>query len=627
MDVRLRSLLLVVLALSTVAVPVAGAAEKSLVGQQVDDFTLRDFHGREYSLSDFSEAPYVVVTFLGNECPLAKLYASRLVRLAKDYADRDVAFVAINSNVQDTPTEMAAFAENHKLNFPLLKDAGNVVADQIGAQRTPEVFVLDENRVIRYRGRIDDQYGAQNQPRIDVTRRDLAVALDELLAGQPVSIPDTVTPGCIIGRVRDVQPQGDITYSEHVAEILNRRCVECHREGELAPFPLTSYEDVIGWSEMIVEVVSQGRMPPWFADPRYGEFSNDCSMSEEEKQTLYTWVNNGSPQGDPAATPASPEFTQGWNIGEPDAVYTMPEPYTVQADGTIDYQYFTIDPQLTEDVWVTAAEARPDNTSVVHHIVLFALPPGGGGFGGGDRARGDENRRGERDDADEGERRSRRGEGRRRGGGGEGAIAGGQLIAIYAPGMPAWQYPEGMALEVKKGSTFVIQMHYTACGSEQQDQSYIGLKFAKPGEVKQSIRNGMALNVGFEIPPHDNDYVVTSKTRFLRNTTLLQLFPHMHYRGKAFKFEAQYPDGTSEVLLDVPNYDFNWQLRYDLAEPKHLPRGTTMVCTAHYDNSADNLFNPDPSETVGFGLQSFEEMMVGYYTAVRTDEDLTKEKD
>lgn len=192
--------------------------------------------------------------------------------------------------------------------------------------------------------------------------------------------------------------------------------------------------------------------------------------------------------------------------------------------------------------------------------------------------------------------------------------------------MPAWQYPEGMALKVKKGSTFIIQMHYTACGSEQQDQSFIGLKFAKPEEVKQSIRNGMALNVGFEIPPHDNDYVVTSKTRFLRETTLLQLFPHMHYRGKSFKFEAQYPDGTSEILLDVPNYDFNWQLRYDLAEPKQMPRGTTLVCTAHYDNSSDNLFNPDPNETVRFGLQSFEEMMVGYYTSVRTDEDLTKKK-
>lgn len=617
MDVRLRPLLLVMLILSAVALPAATAAEKSRIGTQIDDFTLRDFHGKEYSLSDFSQAPYVVVTFLGNECPLAKLYAQRLVKLANEFADQDVAFVAINANVQDTPTEMAAFAEAHRLNFPLLKDPGNAVADQFTAERTPEVFVLDEDRKVRYRGRIDDQYGAGNEGRIHVTRRDLALALDELLSGAEVSIPDTETPGCIIGRVRDVEPHGEITYTGHVAEILNRRCVECHRTGELAPFPLTSYQDVIGWSEMIVEVVSQNRMPPWFADPRYGEFSNDCSMSEEEKQTLYAWVNNGSPEGDPIAAPEAPQFVKGWNIGEPDAVYAMPEPYTVQADGTIDYKYFTIDPQLTEDVWVTAAEARPDNTSVVHHIVLFAVPPGGGGFGGGDSRTSDGDRPNRNRDG-RGERRSRAG--------GEGAIAGGQLIAIYAPGMPAWQYPEGMALKVKKGSTFIIQMHYTACGSEQQDQSFIGLKFAKPEYVKQSIRNGMALNVGFEIPPHDNDYVVTSKTRFLRETTLLQLFPHMHYRGKSFTFEAQYPDGTSEILLDVPNYDFNWQLRYDLAEPKQMPRGTTLVCTAHYDNSSDNLFNPDPNETVSFGLQSFEEMMVGYYTSVRTDEDLTKKK-
>ncbi len=608
MSVRLRSLLWTLTGLLTLAVGTVAAAEKSRIGQRVDDFTLRDFHGQEYALSDFSESPFVVVTFLGNECPLAKLYAPRLVALTKEFAERDVAFLAINSNVQDTPTEMAAFAQSHHLNFPLLKDAGNTVADQLGAERTPEVFVLNKNREVCYRGRIDDQYGVGYQ-RIDVTRRDLAVALDELLAGKAVSIPDTSPPGCIIGRVREVEPHGEITYSEHVAEILNRRCVECHREGELAPFPLTSYDDVIGWSEMIVEVISQGRMPPWFADPRYGAFSNDCSMAESEKQTLYTWVNNGSPEGDPAATPAKPQFTTGWNIGEPDAVYTMPKPFTVAAEGTIDYQYFTIDPKLTEDVWITAAEARPDNASVVHHVVLFAVPPGSQGFGG---------RR----------HNGQRPEGRRRGGnsGGEGAIAGGQLIAIYAPGMPAWHYPEGMALRVKKGSTFIVQMHYTACGSEQQDQSYIGVKFAKSEDVKQGIRNGMAINAGFEIPAHDDDYVVTSKARFLRNTTLLQLFPHMHYRGKAFKFEAIYPDGTREVLLDVPHYDFNWQLRYDLAEPKRMPRGTTLVCTAHFDNSSDNLFNPDPSRAVHFGLQSFEEMMIGYYTSVRTDEDLTKKK-
>jgi len=597
MNIRFRPLILILVCLLTFAAGIVSAAEKPRIGQTVSDFTLRDFHGQEYSLSEFSESPLVVVAFLGDECPLAKLYATRLVALANAFADRDVAFLAINSNVQDTPTEMAAFAEAYDLNFPLLKDAGNTVADRFGAERTPEVFVLDQNRVVRYRGRIDDQYGVGYQ-RIHVTRHDLSIALEELLANQAVSTPETETPGCIIGRVRHVEPHGEITYCEQIAKILNRHCVECYREGELAPFPLTSYEDVIGWSEMIAEVVSQGRMPPWFADPRFGEFSNDCSMSESEKQTLHAWVNNGSPEGDFAALPEAPRFTKGWNIGEPDAVYTMPKPFTVPAEGTIDYQYFTIDPKLTEDVWVSAAEARPDNSSVVHHAVLFAVPPGSHGFGGR-RSGGDR-------------------------GGGEAAIAGGQLIAIYAPGMPAWHYPDGMALRVRKGSTFVIQMHYTACGSEQRDQSYIGLKFIKPEDVKQRIRNGMALNFAFEIPPHDNDYVVTSKTRFLRDTTLLQLFPHMHYRGKAFRFEAIYPDGSREVLLDVPNYDFNWQLRYDLAEPKQMPRGTTLMCTAHFDNSADNLFNPDPNKTVRFGLQSFEEMMIGYYTSVRTAEDLTK---
>ncbi len=586
---RVATLLLSLLA--CVMAAAAGAAERFEVGSGLPDFSLRDYRGKVHDQASFDEASLLVVAFLGNDCPLARLYGPRLAALADEYAAQGVRFVGVNSNVQDTPTEIGAFAQRYGIDFPLLKDAGNVLADQLSAQRAPAVLVFDADRKLRYRGRIDDQYGVGYQ-RSDATRNDLATALDELLAGQDVSVAQTEAPGCIIGRVQKIEPRGDVTFNRDVAPILNRRCVECHREGELAPFPLTSYDEVVGWGEMICEVVSLGRMPPWFANPEHGTFSNDCSMSDNEKQVLHDWVAGGSPEGEPDDLPASPEFVTGWNIGEPDAVYTMPEPFDVPAEGVIDYQYFLIDPGFEEDVWVSAAEARPDNTAVVHHIVLFAAPSN---F---DVDRAAQN----------------------------GGPAGGQMVAIYAPGMRPWQYPEGTAMKIRKGAKFVVQMHYTSCGTPQTDQSYVGLNFVDESEVRKRIRYGMAINFQFEIPPGADNHIVTSKSTMRRDTTLLQLFPHMHYRGKAFRFEAHYPDGTQEVLLDVPHYDFNWQLRYDLAEPKHLPRGTELHCTAVYDNSEENLVNPDPDETVRFGLQSFEEMMVGYYTSVRTYEDLTQDE-
>lgn len=568
--------------------PAATAEENRPIGQEIEPFALHDFRGKLHRLADYDDSRVLVLVFVGNDCPLVKLYLPRLTALADEYAPQGVTVLAINSNVQDTPTEMAAFARHHDLTLPLLKDAGNRLADAVGATRTPEVVVLDSERTIRYRGRIDDQYGVGFN-RGTVRTAYLADAIESLLSAAPLATSQVEPVGCLIGRVPTVEPQGDVTWSGQIASIFHRRCAECHREGEIGPFPLTAYDEVLGWGEMIVEVVSESRMPPWFADPKYGHFANDSSMTDEEKQLIYTWVANGCPEGRADDAPEVPEFVSGWRIDEPDLVFRMPEPYDVPAEGTVDYVYVEVDPQLTEDVWVSAAEARPDNAAVVHHIVLYAVPPGGsramdstGGFG--------------------------------------------QMLAIYAPGMPPWVYPEGTAMHVKAGSRFVFQMHYTPNGTAQRDQSYVGLKLAPAESVRRKARYGMALNVAIEIPPHAEDYPITSMSKFRRDTLLLSLFPHMHYRGKSFRFVAEYPDGSSEILLDVPRYDFNWQLRYDLVEAKLLPKGTVLRCYAQFDNSLNNNMNPNPDETVRFGLQSWEEMMVGYYTIVSAEEDVEHEE-
>ncbi|HEV7226665.1 MAG TPA: redoxin domain-containing protein [Pirellulales bacterium] len=571
----MRLFLATLVAVSLLAGSVAADEISSPIGRKAADFSLRDYRGKVHALKDFAESKLVVVAFVGCECPLAKSYAPKLAKLAEEFGPRGAAFLAIDANCQDSLTELAAYAQSHKLSFPVLKDAGNVAADQLGAVRTPEVFVLDRDRTVRYHGRIDDQHLVGRQ-RPAATREDLKLALEELLAGKPVSVPETTAVGCHIGRVPKREPTGEVTYSKQISRLLQRRCVECHRAGEVAPFPMTSYDELVGWGETIREVVEQGRMPPWFANPEYGHFANDARLSDAEKQLIYDWVDGGSPEGDPADLPEPPRFTAGWQIPEPDQViYIKDEPYSVPAEGVVAYQYFKVDPGFKEDRWIKAAEARPDNRGVVHHVVAFFLPPGANLRGGG-----------------------------------RGAMIG------FAPGMPPNRFPEGAAMFVPAGSQIIFQMHYTPNGSPQQDRSCVGLVFADPSEVKQRIGGGMAPNRGFEIPPGDDNYEVRSQHRFDKDVLLLNFTPHMHLRGKSFRYEAEYPDGRREVLLDIPHYDFNWQLRYQLAEPKPLPQGTILHCTAHFDNSPENLANPDPSKTVRWGDQTWEEMMIGYFSTL-----------
>lgn len=539
-------------------------------------FTLRSHEGREWTHNDFADKQLVVVAFLGTECPLVKLYGPRLQQMSERFGDK-VAVVGFNANTQDSITEMSAYAERHEVRFPLLKDVGNKVADQFGAERTPEVFLLDRNRRVRYHGRIDDQYRV-GLIRDKAERHDLREAIEELLAGKDVTVPKTEAVGCHIGRVKKIEPSGEITYATHIAAIFNKRCVECHRDGELAPFPLTTYDEIVGWEDTICEVIEDNRMPPWFANPEHGKFRNDCRLSEKEKNLVYSWVENGMPHGDPSKIPVPPQFDQGWRIPAPDEVFYMrDEAFRVKPQGTIDYQHFLVDPKWDEDKYICAAEARPANRAVVHHILVFILPPGS------------------RDTRLE------------------------EILVGYAPGSMPVLLDEGIALKVEAGSKLLFQMHYTPNGFVQEDRSFAGVKFVDKSEVKKLAKGRIAINEDFLIPAESNNHVVRAEYSVERDEWLLAMTPHMHLRGKAFRYEARYPDGVSEVLLDVPNYDFNWQLKYELAEPKLLPRGTTIKCTAVYDNSDANLANPDPSVDVAQGEQSWEEMMIGFFDTIPAD--------
>ncbi len=574
-----RCALPVALALSVCLSTVArGEENRRAIGQKVDTLSMNDFRGKQHSLDDYKQSKLIVLGMVGVECPLCKLYGPRLEELAKEYGSKGVTFLGIDSNRQDSLTELAAYGRQHGIEFPLLKDLNNTLADAVAAERTPEVFVLDQDRVVRYRGRIDDQYGFQSgtgyaKPKI--SHRDLCDALDQLLAGKEVAEPVTESAGCLIGRVRPVKEESDVTYSDQIARIFQKHCVECHRPGQIGPFSLTNYDEAAGWAAMIEEVVREQRMPPWHADPHFGTFSNDTSLSKEEKDQIYKWVANGAPEGNPKKLPEARKFAGTYMMPfEPDLIVPMAdEAFEVPAEGTVEYKYFRVNPNFTEDKWVKTAECLPDNRGVVHHIIVFIRPPEGT----------------------------------------PGNIAAFGHLTGYAPGTRPHVLPEGMAKFVPAGSELVFQLHYTPNGTKQKDRSAVAIKFEDPKNVKWRVATIGASNAQFAIPPHADNHPVESNQKFEREITLLSMFPHMHLRGKSFHYEAVYPDGSRETLLNVPRYDFNWQNSFILDEHKKLPPGTTLHCTAHFDNSEHNLANPDPDETVKWGDQTWEEMMIGWY--------------
>jgi peroxiredoxin len=562
----------------SLALTVPEAPEKlapPATGATVATFTLKDMHRRPRALDGFKDKKALVVAFVGTECPLTNLYVPTLVDLHKEFAEKGVQFLAINSNVQDSFLQVAAHAQERDVPFPVLKDFDNKVAEAFGAKRTPEVFLLDAGRVIRYHGRIDDQYGIGYQ-REKPTRRDLREALEELLAGKPVTTPQTEAPGCLIARARKSRTEGEVTYAKQVSRILQKNCQECHRPGEIGPFSLLSYKDAKAWADTIHEVVVEQRMPPWYADPRHGKFSNDRRLSQEETDTLLAWVEQGCPKGDDKDLPPPVKFPEGWKIGKPDAVFQMPEEFKVPATGVLPYKRFTVDPGLKEDVWVQAAECRPGNRAVVHHVLVYIQVP--------DKPIYDK----------------------------DGTAS---TLVGWAPGdMPAL-YPPGTAKRIPAGSKFVFEVHYTPNGTEQTDRTSAGIIFAKKPPDRAAETNILA-NMTLVIPPNVANQKGELTYTFKDDALLLSFMPHMHLRGISAKYVATYPDGRTETLLSVPDYDFNWQSIYRFAEPLKIPKGTKLTWIGHWDNSADNPRNPDPTKEVRWGLQTWDEMQNGWMEVV-----------
>lgn len=385
-----------------------------------------------------------------------------------------------------------------------------------------------------------------------------------------------------IGVLATAATRGRITYHDQVSRIIQNNCQVCHRDGGVGPFPFQTYEDVYARRGMIEYVVTNRIMPPWFADPAVGHFANDRSLADEDREILLQWIEQGAPRGNSSHSPEPRVWKGGWSLGEPDATVSIPEPFTVPAEGVVDYQYMYVKTDFPEDRWVTAMEILPTNLSIVHHVLILIEPPGA---------------KSPRDAAP-----------------GEPVFRGGidGYFAVWVPGFQGNIYPEGSAKLLPAGAWLKFQMHYTPNGVEGLDQTQLGFHFAD-GQPDRVVETSSAFNARFEIPAGNPDFSAAGEYEFRTAGTLLTLFPHLHLRGKRFRFDLVHPDGRVVPILNVPRYDFNWQLNYQLEEPIRVEAGTIIRATGAWDNSADNPFNPDPDAVVHFGEQTFEEMMIGYF--------------
>jgi peroxiredoxin len=570
------------LAIGLVRAPAAGgAAAAQEAGPRVDDFALLDHAGRFHRLRDYADARAIVVFVQGNGCPIARGAVPVLNSLRAELEPKGVAFLALNASPQDDRGAVAAEVAAYALELPVLLDETQLVAESLGVERTAETFVIEpDGWTVVYRGPVDDRFDYDAQkPARHAWLRDV---LHARLVGEAVAYQRRDSPGCLIWLPHARRPGSRAPpvpdYARDVAPILERRCLACHHDAGVGPWSMKGFESVRGWAPMMREVIRTRRMPPWHADPHVGRFANDISLAPDDARTLVHWIEAGAPRGDgpdPLATRAPPD-AGAWALGPPDVVVEAPA-QSIPASGVVDYRYETVSLPLDRDAWIRGAEIRPTNVRVTHHATAYIVRPDGAapleiegpGFAEG-------------------------------------------LFAGYVPGREPERFPDDAGFFLPRGARIRFQLHYSTTGKPETDVPRLGLYLGESAP-RHELKIGAAVNTRFEIPAGARDHEDRAVRTLTRDILLYRLSPHMHYRGRRMRIDAEHPDGRRETLLNVPDYRFNWQRQYVLAEPKPLAAGTRIVATAGFDNSARNPANPDPTQPVRWGEQSFEEMLIGYF--------------
>jgi hypothetical protein len=552
-------------------------------GDRVENFRLLDQAGASHDLYYLSDAQAVVLMVHGNGCPIVRNTLPRLREIRDRFRQRGVEFLLINSNLQDRRELVAREATEFGIDIPILLDEAQLVGEALGVERTADVFVIDPKTwKVLYRGPLDDgsAYGTVRPAK----RNYLADALESALAGRPVTVARAEALGCLVAfPERDNRAaHATISYVDEIAPLLEEKCAACHRDGGVAPWSMSSYEIVRGFAPMMREAIRTKRMPPWHADPHYGRFVGDRSLTDEQAKRLVHWIEAGAPRGegrDPLAGSDRPR--PEWTLGKPDVIIDVPA-YQVPETGVIEYRYPRTGNPIGRDVWIRAIEILPGDRSVVHHVLVGIDDPGTG------------------------ERRALRGQ--------LGELGG------YAPGKNAMPYPPDTGILLRKEANFQFQMHYSPNGKAVTDITRVGLYF-HDRPPKHALDMALIYDTSLEIPAHAKLHTQTLEKVFDDDVMLYSLLPHAHLRGRAAKFTAHYPDGRQEVLLSVPQYDFKWQPTYMLNPTRYIPAGTRIVMEISWDNSAQNPANPDPTQPVRWGDQTWEEMNVGWFRFRAADND------
>lgn len=559
-------------ALHTVAISLLSTVFTAAVAEthlKVDNFVLLDHAGKAYELQYNTSAKAIILMSQGNGCQIVRSNLEDLRALRSDYAEQGVDILLLNANQQDSRSAIAAEAAEWNIDFPILKDNTQLIAQSLKFERTGEAIIINTNDwTIAYRGPLNDRIGYERQKN-KASKTYVRDALDAIIVGKEVAVSNVISPGCIINY--DKFDGANISYTETIAPILTDNCMACHIQGGIAPWAMSEYAMVRGFAPMIREVLRTKRMPPWHSDPEIGHWSNDVSLSVDDKKTVLSWIEAGTPRGhgvDPLKQ-IKPRQSE-WYLGTPDLIVHIPE-FEVAANGIVEYQFPYINNPYDKDVWVTAAEIIPGDPKAVHHILAgsSAVQPSG--------------RLSEIFD---------------------------NFILAYAPGSEATHMPEGTGVFVPKGGVYQFQMHYTPYGKKTVDRSKIGLYFSDEAP-KNFYREHVIANVNLRIPANAEKHEEKGYFMFDKAAEIHALFPHSHYRGVSSTFELIYPDGRKEIILSVPNYDFNWQRTYRFKERKKVPAGTRIVHRTIYNNSSKNRGNPAPQKPVYWGLQSEEEMLYG----------------
>ncbi len=396
----------------------------------------------------------------------------------------------------------------------------------------------------------------------------------------------SVAAGLALAAASIPAPAAPVTFYKDILPILQKRCQSCHRPGEIGPMPLLTYQQARPWAKAMRESVKLRKMPPWFADPRYGEFANDPSLSLAEVHAIDQWASTGAAPGAKADAPPPVHWKAGWNISTPDAVLQMPQPFRVPARSVIDYQYLVFPTGFRQEKWVQAVEIRPSDRSIVHHAVLYVRNPDDVWLRDAPRGRMFAPPESVQTKSD--------------------------ILAVYTPGSGPSEWPEGMAKKIPAGAELVLQVHYTSKETGAQDRTGIGIVFCRTEPDKRVVTLQMGRDQ-IAIPPGERDYRLSVSGTMPHDALLLSMLPHMHLRGSAFEYEIVEPHGRITTLLAVKPYDFFWQMSYQLKTPRLLRAGERLTWTGHFDNSPNNPRNPDPSAEVHWGEQSWQEMMIGFF--------------